>query len=347
VVDNPEQLLREYRPAADPLEVIDRIVKYIARKEPGGDKYVPLNGQRDYGIGGAVDTAAFDHALSEAVDIGYIHRQAPDEAAYRLRAEGWKRFRELDAPSGAITKIFLSHAALDGELAERVRAKLTELRPDIGVFVASRPGDIPAEEDWLRVIQRALRVADAYCVLLTPNSIERPWVWFETGAAWMSDKPLVLARAAGLASREVPPPLSTRQTYSLDEPEDAREIFRALGATLANPAAFADTIRRLGADAVAAGVSDAGWEGVEVDGDYYAWRGPLRGLRDYEAEAEPPGLLEAIRLRGLEPGWARRDRLATGGRRQVFATDRLTYRRPIAHGGELFLVVSSPQASQG
>jgi hypothetical protein len=211
VLEDPKQLLREYRPAADPLEVIDRIVKHIARKEPGGDKYVPLNGQRDYGIGGAVDAAAFDHALSQAVDMGYIERQAPDEAAYRLRPDGWKRFRELAAPSGGITKIFLSHAALDGELAEVVRGKLTALRPDLQVFVASRPGDIRAEEDWLRAIQRELREADAYCVLLTPNSIERPWVWFETGAAWMSDKRLVLARAAGLAEREVPAPLSTRQ----------------------------------------------------------------------------------------------------------------------------------------
>jgi hypothetical protein len=93
-------------------------------------------------------------------------------------------------------------------------------------------------------------------------------------------------------------------------------------------------------------VSDAGWEGVEVDGEYYAWRGPLKGLRDFEAEAEPPGLLEAIRLRGLEPGWARRDRLATGGRRQVFATDRRTYRRAIARGGELILVVTPPEGSK-
>lgn len=103
-------------------------------------------------------------------------------------------------------------------LVHRMRDQLQVSRPDLWVFVASRPGDIRADEDWPPVIQREISGADAYCVLLTPNSNGRPWVRFETGAAWMSGKKWVIARS-GLSSSEVPLPLSIRPTYSLDDIE--------------------------------------------------------------------------------------------------------------------------------
>jgi hypothetical protein len=99
--------------------------------------------------------------------------------------------------SAIVRKVFLSHAALDRHVAEFVAGELRKQRADLDVFVASRSGDIRADEEWLRAIQSQLRAADAYCVLMTPNSKERPWVWFETGAAWIGGKRWVVARAAG------------------------------------------------------------------------------------------------------------------------------------------------------
>lgn len=250
VLSDPEAMEREYRPASDLLEMIDRIVKHIASKGPAGNKFIPLIGHRDYAIAGAEDPEAFDFALGQAQEQGYIQRQAQNEAAYRLTPTGWTYLRSLPAAPEQIKRIFLSHAAADMQLAGFVRDEILRSRSGISVFVASRPGDIRADQDWLPVVQHELQTVDAYLVLLTPNSAARPWVWFETGAAWMSNKKWVIARAAGLAADEVPLPLSIRQVYSIDEVEGARAVFRALDIELSDPAKFVNSMRNLAAGAV-------------------------------------------------------------------------------------------------
>lgn len=243
-VTDPRALMDEYEPASDLLDMIDRICVHIRTKAPAGHRFVPLIGHRDCAIAGAEDAPAFDHALGRGQELGYIEREALDEAAYRLTPGGFLHLRELDDSLTTVRSIFLSHAARDRGLAMFVRDQILASRPGIKVFVASRPGDIRADEDWLIVIQRELRAADAYCVLLTPNSNGRPWVWFETGAAWMSEKKWVIARA-GLSQNAIPLPLSIRQTYSLEDPDGAREIFRALDCDVTDIASFVATVQSL------------------------------------------------------------------------------------------------------
>lgn len=250
-LEDPERLIAEYEPPADPIEAGDRILGYVRSRAPRGGEYVPLVVDRDYPVAGAETPAEFAYALSLLVDRGFLEHASVDDPNYRLMPSGWARVRAL-APSSrdatgthGIRRLFLSHAAADERLASLVRDEIVRLQPGITVFLASRPGDIRADEDWLAVIQRQLREADAYVVLLTPQSITRPWVWFETGAAWMSAKPWVLARAAGLMPHDVPLPLSVRQTYSLDAPAGAREVLRPLGITLDDPERFAAAVRAL------------------------------------------------------------------------------------------------------
>lgn len=97
VLRNPDAMERTYRPAADPLEVIDRILMYLRSQSSDGDssKFVPLNGQRDHGVAGAPSPEAFDHALGQAAGLDLVERKALSEAAYRLTLTGWKRLREL------------------------------------------------------------------------------------------------------------------------------------------------------------------------------------------------------------------------------------------------------------
>jgi hypothetical protein len=249
--------------------------------------------------------------------------------------------------SPARSRIFLSHAAVDRPLAELLRDRIVELDPTRRVFVASRPGDIRADQEWLPTIQQELAVAEVYIVLLTPNSIARPWVWFETGAAWMSQRTLIAVRAAGLASDEVPLPLSTRQILSLDNPNEAVEIFRAIGLQLRDERDFTNRVIELGHAAITAGIRETGWKGIEVGTVFYAWDGPLTNLEDFKPEPEPPGLLDALRQQGLTCGWANRDKLARRGlgeRLRVYATDRRKWRREIVNG-DTVLVVSGPSAT--
>ena len=79
--------------------------------------------------------------------------------------------------------IFISHAVSNRSIAQSLAEALEAAREDITTFIASCPGDIRADENWLGGIERALQEADTYIILLTPESVLRPWVSFESGAA--------------------------------------------------------------------------------------------------------------------------------------------------------------------
>ena len=86
-----------------------------------------------------------------------------------------------------ITKpvLFISHASSDGEFANAVKQEVEKVFANgISVFCTSSPGAISVGSDWLSNIEEKLGVAKAVIAIVTPVSIERPWLWFEIGATW-------------------------------------------------------------------------------------------------------------------------------------------------------------------
>jgi hypothetical protein len=61
--------------------------------------------------------------------------------------------------------IFISHAVANEKIARSLADTLEAAREDVTTFLASRPGDIRADENWLGGIERALQEADTYIVL--------------------------------------------------------------------------------------------------------------------------------------------------------------------------------------
>jgi hypothetical protein len=235
--------------------------------------------------------------------------------------------------------IFISHASANARLARTLAEALKALGAT--TFLASRAGDIRADEDWLRGIERALQEADAYIVLLTPESTLRPWVNFEAGAAWFSERQLLFVRVQALAPEDIPLPISSRQVYALDDVEQLGAVLDALRLPRNG---LRDIVARLaaeGAEPVPAGENEPAWEGVQIQNMYYAWAGPLLNLQDRDAVPPPAGLLQEIERRGFHARWGNHDRLAhhiERGLAQVFATDRESWRRPIADRDRLLLV---------
>ena len=81
--------------------------------------------------------------------------------------------------------LFISHAASDAEFANAVKQEIEKvLANGVNVFCTSSPGAIPVGKDWLSDIGEKLAVAQAIVAIVTPVSIERPWLWFEVGATW-------------------------------------------------------------------------------------------------------------------------------------------------------------------
>ncbi len=100
------------------------------------------------------------------------------------------------------------------------------------VFASSVPGIVKPGADWLSDVKENLENAKAVIVLITPVSINRPWIWFEVGASWsrMSEGS---GRIYPLCSPEInfselPEPLNRLQALSLGKAEHVKLFFQTL-----------------------------------------------------------------------------------------------------------------------
>lgn len=239
---------------------------------------------------------------------------------------------------GPPRRVFISHAASDKPLAEAIREVVREYLPDSRVFVASRPGHITTGEEWWGRITSELRSADAFIVLLTADSVGRPWINFETGAAWFSGRTL-LTLTHGIPKRDVPMPIQALQLSSVEDPQELAAALSEIGIQLPDPS---ETAAALAAVNPVAGTF--GWVGVTLDGRYFAWEGPgLHALQDRQAEPAPKTLLDALPALGWRASFAlprNLDRTLGSGAALVYETDRRTWRRRLwGVGGEQVLVV--------
>jgi hypothetical protein len=169
---------------------------------------------------------------------------------------------------------------------------------------------------------------------------------FETGAGWLSRKPLVLLCAGGLRKADVPWPIGGLQVVSLDEDETVAHAFSTLGSRAPTDLdAFLQQARVLAEQGVRDAAAEQGWEGVYIGARFFGWAGPtLDALHDGEPETEPHGLIEAIRKAGVEPAWAQVTRVGESTKRgalMVYSTDRKRLRRRIVNG-DTVLVVRPP-----
>ena len=161
--------------------------------------------------------------LRELMEAGLITGKYP---LFRVTSKGWNLSGDGRQASD---RIFLSHAASDAThaavLADEIRKRVTKAE----VFVASQPGQNQTEDKWLEAVETRLEGFDAYIILLSNESIEERWVWFETGAIWFDDrKRILLVAAAGLDHEKIPHPLSARRALDLQNQAHVRQFFRDL-----------------------------------------------------------------------------------------------------------------------
>jgi hypothetical protein len=251
-----------------------------------------------------------------------------------------------DPPPGSseTKRGFISHVSTDYLLADYLRAALEAGASGVTYFMASQRGHIQSGDPWCQTILNELKRADRFLILLTPASIKRLWVSFETGAAWMSGVPRVLVAVGGLESKGLPTPLSELQVLFLDgsRGRDAVvQMFEQLGSQppddLDHFVAGLSEFVRAGAQAAA---DEGGWQGVQVGPRFYAWDGPLEELKDWEpvkiALLLPEELKKALDEAGAMASWQSRE--LDSGQRQLFITDKVTYKRAIVSADQRLVV---------
>ena len=90
--------------------------------------------------------------------------------------------------------------------------------------------------------------------------------------------------------------------------------------------------------------SEPRWEGVEFQGTYYAWAGPLLAMEDRAAVPHSPLLIKALENVGVRVSFGNPEMLSDHlgrGRCQVYATDKKRWRRPVMRGRQ-FLLAQPP-----
>ncbi len=129
--------------------------------------------------------------------------------------------------------LFISHATSDGEFANAVKQEIEKVFANgISVFCTSSPGAISIGVDWLSDIEQKLGVAQAVIAIVTPVSIERPWLWFEIGATWSKgrsgDCKIYPLCAPEIELSSLPSPLDRLQALSMGKAADRKLLFDAL-----------------------------------------------------------------------------------------------------------------------
>jgi hypothetical protein len=144
--------------------------------------------------------------------------------------------------------LFISHISEEGEVASLLT---TMLRKDFAglmdCFSSSDIGNIGAGENWLTAVERALNQAKAVIVLCSKASVDRPWVQFEVGAAWMKGVPIIPVCHSGMTVDDLQMPLSLRQGVELGSEYGVNKLYDGLARALSikQPPRPADLAERL------------------------------------------------------------------------------------------------------
>jgi hypothetical protein len=96
------------------------------------------------------------------------------------------------------------------------------------VFVSSDPEDLQSGSEWPKVIQENLKAAQVLLVLATERGLSSRWVWFEAGAAWRADLPIVPCCLGRMRAGGLPPPFFSYQACNIDEGAGLLDLLQML-----------------------------------------------------------------------------------------------------------------------
>jgi len=117
-------------------------------------------------------------------------------------------------------KIFLSYSHNDRAWVDQFVHQL--LKEQVNVWYDQAA--IKAGDRWQDKIQDALRESSTLVAILSKNSVNRPWMFFELGAAVADGKRVIPILIEGLDARELPSILAKFQVVVADDPAEAGKI---------------------------------------------------------------------------------------------------------------------------
>jgi hypothetical protein len=116
-----------------------------------------------------------------------------------------------------LSDVFISFIHQEEFLASAVGDFLNQIfSSEVGVFQSSDRTAVYAGEDWMALIFEKLKSAKVLISMLSPESVGRPWINFEAGAAWMRGIKVIPVLFNGLTIDALPKPYSSLQAVEID-----------------------------------------------------------------------------------------------------------------------------------
>jgi hypothetical protein len=127
-------------------------------------------------------------------------------------------------------KIFITHIQEEFQVAMVLKKWIESAFPEhCEVMVSTDPESIPTVAQYLEKNEQALEEIKALILLCSPHSIQKPWLPFEAGCAWIRKIFIIPVCYSGITREDLPQPLSTFPAFDLDE----RDFGQKLSMTLA------------------------------------------------------------------------------------------------------------------
>src|SRR5947209_4966435 len=135
--------------------------------------------------------------------------------------------------------IFVSHAQRDAQAAEKLQEWLSSrFSENAEVFVSSYWGSIEPGQEWYREIMTAIEKCKLGIVLVTKNSLNRPWVTYEVGALQLLKKKPIPLCIGSIRKSELPAPLNVNKALEYGDAADRLTLLRSIARSLNLPHAW-------------------------------------------------------------------------------------------------------------
>lgn len=130
-------------------------------------------------------------------------------------------------------KIFISHISDESKVAIVIKSLLVESFGDrVDVFVSSDYESIQSGEAWYQKIVDSIKSSDTLIVLLSRQSINHPWLFFEPGVSIGAAKTIIPIVIRNLKKNDVPLPLSALHLRNIHDSQDVEAITNELASKL-------------------------------------------------------------------------------------------------------------------
>jgi hypothetical protein len=113
-----------------------------------------------------------------------------------------------------MSEIFISHIHEEKDQANALRWYLRD-RLHVDAFLTSDMFQLLGGEEWLQRIRRELQTCRIVLSVLSRKSVKRPWINFEAGAAWVTNKPVIPCCHGGLRKGSLPQPFAAMHAFEM------------------------------------------------------------------------------------------------------------------------------------